>query len=66
MNIQSQVTLKESNLESKKLTLTVIDSQSGEAESMIEVPVLRDGTLQIGGKTDQLCLGDKFCFFLTL
>ena len=66
LDTQSKVTLKEAKMESGKMTLTVIDSKSKAAESVIEVPVLGDGTLQIGGKKDQLCLGDKFCFFLKL
>ena len=60
------VTLKESNLQSSMLTLTVIDSQATSTESLIEVPVLADGTLQIGGMKDKLCLGYPICFFLTL
>ena len=66
VDISNKVTLKESILESNKLTLTVIDSQATTAESVIEVPVLRNGTLQIGGKKDQLCLGSPVCYFLTL
>ena len=66
VDINDKVTLKESNLESNRLTLTVIDSQAATAESVIEVPVLRNGTLQIGGKKDQLCLGSPICYFLTL
>ena len=61
-----EVTLKESNRESDKLKLIVIDSQATTAESVIEVPVLSDDTLQIGGKKDQLCLGHTKCFSLTL
>ena len=60
------MTLKETNLASNKLTLTVVDSQATTAESVVEVPVLSDGTFQIGGKKDQLCLGNRYCFFLTL
>ena len=60
------VTLKETNLVPGKLTLTVIDSQADTAESTIEVPVLNNGTLQIGGKKDQLCLGHTICYFLIL
>ena len=63
-----KVTLKESNRDSNKLKLTVIDSLATTAESLIEVPILSDGTLQIGGKKDQLtmCLGHSVCYFLTL
>ena len=60
------MTLKKSKLESNKLTLTVIDSQSNDAESEIEVPVLSNGTLQLGGVQDQLCLAHKLCYFLIL
>ena len=60
------VTLKESNLESNKLTLTVIDSLANAAESSIEVPILSDGTLQIGGKKEQLCLANSTCYFLSV
>ena len=42
VDINNKVTLKESNLESNRLTLTVIDSQAATAESVIEVPVLRN------------------------
>ena len=66
MDTDITVTLKESNLESDKLTLTVIDSQATTAESSIEVPILSDGTLQLGGKKDQLCLGNNSCYFLIL
>ena len=66
MDTHDTVTLKETNLESNKLTLTVIDSLSATGESSIEVPILSDGTLQIGGKKDQLCLGNSTCYFLTL
>ena len=65
MDTQSQVTLKKSNLASNKLELTVIDSAKDEAESVIEVPI-RNGNLQLGGKKDQYCLGNKLCFYLTL
>ena len=60
------VTLKESNLESNKLTLTVIDSLATTAESSIEVPILNNGTLQLGGKKDQFCLGSPLSYFLYL
>ena len=62
----NKVTLKESKLEPNKLTLTIIDSQSTNAESKIEVPVLSNGTLQLGGAKDQLCLGHQLCYFLIL
>ena len=66
MDNLNQVTLKKSNRCSIKLTLTVIDSASDAAESVIEVPVLANGNLQLGGKKDQYCLGNKLCFYLTL
>ena len=56
MNTIHQVTLKQANKESNTLKLTVIDSLSKTAESVIVVPYSSDGTLQIGGKKDQLCL----------
>ena len=66
MDTFQKVTLKESNRELNKLKLTVIDSLAKTAESVIEVPILADGTLQIGGPKDQLCLGHSVSFFLTL
>ena len=66
VHTHNKVTLKKSKLKSKKLTLTVIDSQSTDAESKIEVPVLNNGTLQLGGVQDQLCLGHQLCYFLIL
>ena len=66
MDTHHTVTLKESNLESNKLALTVIDSQAATAESEIEVPISANGTFQVGGMKDQLCLGSPMCFFLTL
>ena len=62
----NKVTLIESKMESNKLTLTVIDSQSNAAESKIEVPVLPNGKLQLGGVKDQLCLADEYCLYLKL
>ena len=66
MNTDVPVTLKKSKFESDKLILTVIDSQATTAEISIEVQILSDGSLQIGGKMDQLCLGNNSCYFLTL
>ena len=66
MKTQNQVTLKKSHLESNKLALTVIDSASNAAESVIDIPVLANGTLQIGGEKDKYCLAHNLCFFLIL
>ena len=61
-----KVTLKESHRLSNELIMTVIDSQADTSESIIKVRIRGDGTLQIGGKKDQLCLGSSICFFLIL
>ena len=72
VDTHNKVTLKKSKLESTKLTLTVLDSQSTDAESEIEVPVLSNGTLRLGGTLDlgsvqdELCLAHPFAYFLVL
>ena len=66
MDTLVQVTLKETKLRSNTLTLTVIDSHSNASETFVEVQVLANGDLEIGGKMDQWCLGEKLCVFLTL
>ena len=66
VDTQNQVTLKKTKFEFNELELTVIDSASGAAETVIKVPVLWDGTVQIGGMKDQFCLGNNLCVYLTL
>ena len=65
MDTELKVSLKESDLQPNKLTLTVIDSLSDTGESVVEVP-LYGSYMQLGGKLDQLCLGHRTCFFLDL
>ena len=64
-DIELKVALKESNKQSNKLTLTVIDSLSATGESVVEVP-LYGNNVQLAGRWDQLCLGHRKCFFLDL
>ena len=66
MDTHNQVTLKKVIFESNKLILTVIDSASDAAESAVEVPVLENGSLQIGEKKDQASLAHEWGFYLTL
>ena len=66
MDTQHKVTLTRTDLMANELILTTIDSAAKTGETVVRVPVLGNGMLQIGGKKDQLCLANKYCYFLTL
>ena len=66
MDTQLTVTLTETDLVSNELILTTIDSGSATGETVVEIPLLKNGEIQIGGKKDEWCLGNKYCYFLTL
>ena len=55
---QTKVTLKELNLASNKLILTVIDSESTPSETRIEI--------EISGRKAEWRLGHHLCFYLIL
>ena len=65
-NTQCIVTLKETDLISNELILTTIDSATKTGETVVKVPLLNNGELQIGGVKDQWCLGNRYCYFLKL
>ena len=66
MDSQHTVTLKDAGLMSNELILTTIDSGATTGETVVKVPLSKNGELEIGGKKDKLCLGNKFCYYLKL
>ena len=60
------MTLKEIEMISNELILTTIDSKASTGETVVKVPLSENGEIQIGGKKDQLCLGNKYCYYVKL
>ena len=66
MDIHSTVSLRETCLTPNELVLTTIDSGSATGETVVKVPLSKDGEIQIGGMKAQWCLGNRNCYYLTL
>ena len=62
-----KVTLKETDYSyiSRELVLTTIDSAATSGETIVKVPV-SNGIPQTGGKKDEWCLADEYCYSLKL
>ena len=62
------VTLIRTDLVANELILTTFDSAQKNlyGKTIVKVPVLSNGQLQIGGKKDQWCLGYQYCFYFIL
>ena len=65
MDTHYTVTLKKTDSISNELILTTVDSEAETGETVVKVP-LSNGQPQIGGKMDEWCLGNKYCYYLTM
>ena len=65
-DIKMKVTVKESDLQQDKLTLTVFDSLSDTGETVIEAPIYGSYMQPGAWSFDKLYLGHRTCFYLTL